>query len=217
MSDYKASITKAKTQPPAADKAVKFVLRDATVMYVKNLGYGGLKFGEKAVDGKPWMNHQYELDVLITPEIKKVLKGAHKKAGIKEFTAKEFEETFKIKPPFKADEYLVTKFYKEAFYKSGSNAGEAAPRVQFLSTTKDENLEEIGIGNGSTANLIFTVKQYSNDFGTGTSVRLGSVQVTDLIEYAVESDDTDEFDFDEPEDAFETEASGGESDDEWQG
>lgn len=211
MSKYNASIRKAKKQPKEG-QGTKYVISNATVMYVKNLGYGGLKYGEKAVEDKPWMNHQYELDVLITPEIKKELKAAHKKLGVKEFTAKEFEETFKIKPPFKADEYLVTKFYKEAFYKSGEKKGQEAARVTFISKT-EQNLEEVGIGNGSVGNIIVNIKPFNNDFGKGTSLRLGSVQITDLIEYELDGNsDLDEFDFDEPEDDFETEDSSSDSD-----
>lgn len=208
-----AKIKKAKNQPaPGTNgQGVKLVITDATVMYVKNTGYGAVKFGESEVEGKPWVNHQYEMDILISKEIKKVLKAAHTPTSIKEFTAEGFKKTFKIDPPFEADEYIVTKFYKEAYYKNGSSKGEVAPRVSFKEMGTGEVLDEVGIGNGSVASLIVNITPYKNDFGSGTSARLGSVYVSDLVPYeAGGNNDDDEFDMTSPEE----EASGGD-DDEW--
>ena len=193
-------------------QGVKFKITNATVMYVKNVGYGALKFGEKEVEDKPWVNHQYEMDILISPEIKKVLREAHKPTSIKEFTAEEFKKTFKIDPPFEADEYIVTKFYKEAYWKSGSSKGDVAPRIDFKKMGTGEDLNEVGIGNGSVASFLVEVKPYKNDFGTGTSARLGSVYVTDLVPYEVGgSNDDAEFGMTAPP---EEKSSGGDND-EW--
>ena len=199
MSKYNATIKKAKKQPAKGKfgQGAKLVISNAMVMYVKNTGFGGLKFGESEVEGSPWMNHQYELDVLITEDIADEIQEFHGKQGIKKFTAEKFKETFKVDPPFEAKKYFVTKFYKEAFYKNGAHKGEEAPRVSFVSNT-GSSLEEVGIGNGSTANIIVNMSHYKNDFGKGTSMRLGSVQITDLIEFELNgNDDSDEFDYDE--------------------
>jgi hypothetical protein len=210
-----AKIELAKEQPVMGvhGQGVKFKITNATVMYVKNIGYGAPKYGEKAVEGKPWVNHQYEMDILISPEIKKVLRKAHKPTSIKEFTAEEFKKTFKIDPPFEADEYIVTKFYKEAYWKSGSSKGDEAPRINFKKMGTLEDLNEVGIGNGSVASFLVEVKHYKNDFGTGTSARLGSVYISDLVPFEVGgSNDDAEFDTTPPP---EEESSGGGDDDEW--
>tara|TARA_R110000803_G_scaffold13482_9_gene37935 strand:- start:19340 stop:20011 length:672 start_codon:yes stop_codon:yes gene_type:complete len=197
MSKYNAAISKTVKQPAKGKygQGTKLKITNAMVMYVKNVGYGGLKFGEAEVEDKPWMNRQYELDVLITEDIADALKEIHSRQGIKEKTLEQFKETYKVDPPYEAKKYYVTKFYKEAFYKNGSHKGEEAPRTSFVSDT-GSSLEEVGIGNGSVANLIVNASHYKNDFGSGTSMRLGSVQITDLIEYSLGgSDDLDEFDF----------------------
>ena len=190
-----ASIKKTKKQP---NKGERFMLTNVTLMYVKHSGYGVLEYGEQPVEGKPWANHRYECDVLINKDIKKELKSAHKKFGVKEFSEEEFKKTFKIDPPYKADEYLVAKLYREAYYGGGAKKGEEAPRV----TVKDRtgaSLEDVGIGNGSVGNVIVNVTPYDNKFGKGTSMRLGSMQVVDHIEFDLNGggSDDDEFDYED--------------------
>ncbi len=203
-----AGIKQTKKQP---NKGVRLMLTNVTLMYVKHSGYGVLEYGEQPVEDKPWANHRYECDVLINKEIKKELKAAHKKVGIKEFTAEEFKNTFKIDPPFEADEYLVTKLYREAYFGGGARKGEEARRV----TVKDKtgaSLEDVGIGNGSVGNVIVNITPYDNKFGKGTSMRLGSMQIVDHVEFDLDGgNDDDEFEFED----YDIENDSTEGDDDW--
>lgn len=213
------AIRKTKKQP---NKGVRFMITNATIYYTQHHGYGALEYKKKPVEGEPWKNHRYEVTALINKDIKKVLKQAHKKVSVREVSADDFEQVYNVKPPYEDDEYLLTTFYREAYYGGGKNKGEEAPPVSVISKT-GASLREEGIGNGSVANIIVTVTEFDHpEFGKGTSLRLSSMQVVDHVPYDLNSgsdDGLDEFETEDAdlEDEFETEEGSGNSsaDDDW--
>lgn len=199
---YGIKLTKSKTQPKATAQGqpAQYKISNAYLYYINNTGYGALKYGEEADEDFPAKNKQYELNVLITKDIAKVFKKHHKKLSVSECSAEEFEGKYKVEPPFKAEDYYFVKLYREAFIKYGEKAGEPCDKVPFITKT-GESLAEVGIGNGSLGHVIVNFGFFDHKkWGTGTTMRLGAVQVIDLIEYVVnDKNGLDEFDIEEEE------------------
>ena len=172
----------------------RLVLKGVHLFYTKNQGFGEVKYGEQEDKEQPHMNRQWATTVLINKEISKKIKTLHKKVGIIEVDGAEaFETKYGVKPPFEADEYYLTNMNKPAFYKDG-NEGH---KPKFMSKSR-EDLGEVGIGNGTEANVSFNVTSWENKFGKGTSLNLNAVQVTNLVEYTASADgEDDDFDWDE--------------------
>jgi hypothetical protein len=182
-------------------KKGNFVIKATTLMWCKHTGFGELQYGEEAVEDAPHMNQQWSVDLLINKEVAKALKAEHKQFSKKEWTPAEFKKTFKIDPPFEAEEYITCKVYKEAYF---SKSGDEGIPVKVVDAQRN-SLADIEVGNGSTGDVVINIGTYDNKWGKGTSVRLSAIKVTDLIEYSG-NDATDEFDFDEDEE-FEAEDS----------
>lgn len=174
-----------------------FVIKGAQLLYTQCANYGGIVYGKKPKDldkEKPWMHKQYETQLVVTKEILKQLKKAHKKMQAKDFDAEDFKKNFKVDPPFEADEYHVIRVARKAFKTDGDAA--QPPRV-FGKNTSDNMLETL-IGNGSVGTVKVRVYPWENDFGKGTSITLDAIRVTDLVEYSGGgANDDDMFDDDE--------------------
>nr|NIU02667.1 hypothetical protein [Nitrosopumilaceae archaeon]NIU89122.1 hypothetical protein [Nitrosopumilaceae archaeon]NIV65319.1 hypothetical protein [Nitrosopumilaceae archaeon]NIX63268.1 hypothetical protein [Nitrosopumilaceae archaeon] len=68
------------------------------------------------------------------------------------------------------------------------------------------------IGNGSVGNVIVNITPYDNKFGKGTSMRLGSMQIVDHVEFDLDGgNDDDEFEFED----YDIENDSTEGDDDW--
>ena len=177
-----------------------FILKDVHIYYLQHQ-----EGGQPKMEPKYKGDNEYPVQVLVTEKILKQLKKFHKKISYKEYSAKKFEEQFKVPPPSKelADEdgtYYVIKLASNAAYKdktSGDIKALGAPRV--LATDKS-SLADTLVGNGSLATIGFEFFTYKHPtFGFGCSVNLKMLRISELIEYvgADDSLDDDEMGFED--------------------
>jgi len=147
----------------------------------------------------------------------------HKKLSYKQFDKEEFEENFKMKAPFEADNYVVIRASANAGYiDKSTNEVKSLNAPKVLSKTR-QDLSEVLVGNGSKATVGLNISEYNHPkFGQGTSLNLGMIVVSELVEYigadsAVDSDDDFDFeadDFDDMNDEAEEEEQAEEAEEE---
>ncbi len=181
-------------------KAGKNVLFNAFIYYTK-LKQPALKYGMQA--GKaPHVNREYVVDVLVTEEDYKKLKKKYRNVkaikDAKEFDgAKEFEDQFKVAPPYDAETYYVVKFKKSADYQDGNATPK--PVVKAAKGCGKPVTIETEIGNGTEAHVQWREREWTYKGTKGLSLDLAAVGVVDLIEYTgggleLEFDEEDDFD-----------------------
>lgn len=177
-----------------------FILKDVHVYYLQHKE-GGVPKMEPKFKG----DNEYPVQILVTEKIWKLLKKYHKKISYKEYTAKKFEDQFKVPVPEteinEDDNYYVIKLSSNAAYKDKTDATKISkldpPRV--LATDKS-SLADTLIGNGSIATVGFELYTYKHaTFGFGCSVNLKTFRISDLVPYvgADDSLDDDEMGFEE--------------------
>ena len=197
------TITKSKN---SKKDEVRLVIKGTTLMYCKTTGYGCLKFGEQAVEGQPHLNMQWETDLVISKDIADKLSSLHGAFKAKTWTQSEFKNTFKIDAPTNDSTIYTFKPYKEAFYKK---SGDPSHKIKIIDKQRND-LSEVEIGNGTEATVIISINKYDNKFGTGTSLRLNAIQITNLVEYSSGADYDEDFEFED--DEFESQETTGVSD-----
>lgn len=160
----------------------KNVLFNVNVYYTK-IAKPALKYGKKPVAGKPHANREYAVDVLVTEEDYKLLKGKYKTVKAikeaKEFTAAEFEEQFKVAPPYEADNYIVIKFKKSADYQDGN----ATPKPSVVGKKGSGINSSTEIGNGTEAHVQWREREWTYEGKKGLSLDLAALAVVNLVEY----------------------------------
>lgn len=160
----------------------KNVVFNAFVYYTK-IAKPALKYGKKPVTGKPHANREYAVDVLVTEEDYKLLKGKYKTVKsikeAKEFTASEFEEQFKVAPPYEADNYVVIKFKKSADYQDGN----ATPKPSVVGKVGSGVNASTEIGNGTEAHVQWREREWTYEGKKGLSLDLAALAVVNLVEY----------------------------------
>jgi len=158
-------------------------------------------------DKAAYMYKEFVTDVLVTEDTYKELKKKYKTVqsikSVREFTAEEFETTFKVAPPYEAETYYVLKFSKMAYYKNDEKPSDPPSVYGSVNKIKDRNGKpisiEVEIGNGSLGSLLFKEREWKFGGKAGLSLDLRAVLIKELVEYA-SSDAADDFDFDEDED-----------------
>lgn len=182
------------------------IIKNAIVNYAK-LGTPVTEYEKEVVAGKPHMNKEYLLEVLMPHKLwKKFSKQYKKVVGVekaKVYTAEEYEKNFKVSPPdasIYADEdgdYTIIKLRQRAYYKnSGDEIPDGKkPKVVGVSQTKNSKGKvtgfkdaegnavgiDIAIGNGSECNVQFSERTWKGR--DGLSLDLVAVQVTNLVAY----------------------------------
>lgn len=186
-------------------KKGKNVLFNAFIYYTK-VKNPALEYQKQAVDSKPHMNRECVVDVLVEEADMKALKKKYKTVkaikNAREFDAEDFEQTFKVAPPYEAETYYVIKFSKKMYYKDG-NEGTKPKIVGVVGQAKDKKglkvSVDIEVGNGSQAHVQWKERTWDNQFGKGLALDLVALCVLDLVPYVGGGDDL-EFDFDEDSD-----------------
>lgn len=160
----------------------KNVIFNAFVYYTK-IAKPALKYGKKPVAGKPHANREYAVDVLVTEEDYKLLKGKYKTVKsikeAKEYTASEFEEQFKVAPPYEAENYIVIKFKKSADYQDGN----ATPKPSVVGKVGSGVNASTEIGNGTEAHVQWREREWTYEGKKGLSLDLAALAVVNLVEY----------------------------------
>ena len=177
---------------------------------------------EKSIDPKgDHLNKEYIVDVLMPYAAWKKFKKHYKAVGAissaKEYTAEEYETSFKVDPPA-ADTYAntegdftVIKFRQRAYY---IKTGDATKQPRILGTVKVKNGAgdvigykdnsgqavgtEIEVGNGSMGVLQFRERTWTFGGKQGLSLDLVKIQVKELVPYTG-GDNDDDFDMEEEE------------------
>ena len=127
-------------------------------------------------------DREYSINAVVSKAVAKAFKKKFPKQSVKEYDNKEFEEKFKIAPPFHdADEQWVLKLSK-AHIKDGEPQPEKyRPRVYLVDQIGD--LVDITtsrlVANGSKGDVAYRVSE--NQFGT--FAHLDAIRVTEFIEY----------------------------------
>lgn len=177
----------------------KVILKGAYLYYSKHTGYGAPEYDavqDKSLldNDKPWMHREYAVDVLVTKAVYKELKKIAKKMGVREVEADKFEEAYGVAAPFEADEYFLIKATKMAYYKKTE---EPSPAISVVGRTRDEDLKETEVGNGSLGNVILRTRDWTFGNTKGTSLDLSTIQVMNLIPYEAKGNDLDDLDFED--------------------
>ena len=182
----------------AKGSPIDFLVKNVFFYYTKNTGHGAVCYQKEALldSERPWMQRQYETQIMIDKATFKAIKAKHKKAACKEIEAADFKDIYGVEAPYEADEYYMMTIARKAFFPDGKE--NRAP--QFVSV-KREDLKEVGIGNGSFGHVKIRIKEQTKGQWAGTtSLYLEVAQIVDLVAYEV-ADTLDDFDF---EDEFET-------------
>lgn len=194
---YNAKISKGKK---FTDEKPVMVLHDVYFYYMKHAEGGAPKY---KTNGETLLDCEYSLQVLVTKAIAKQIKKFHKKLSLKECTAEEFEAQFKVAPPFVSedDEYYTISLSNNAGYKD-KKTGEIKPLSAFTVVNSfRESLADTLVGNGSKGMMGINITEYDHPkYGKGTSINIGMVKITELVEYIApdsSADDDDDFDFEE--------------------
>lgn len=129
---------------------------------------------------------EFTVDCVVDKATAKEWKKTFKKQPVKEFDNDEFEEIFKIAPPFDNDEQYVIKLKAAAQYKDGKvKPAKYLPSVLVPNTDDNSDAQfvdvtdDVLVSNGSTGKVSFSIT--TNDFGT--FAQLGDILVENLIEY----------------------------------
>ena len=159
-------------------KAGKNIAYNCYVNYVK-IETPALIWGEKEVKDKPWVNKEYSVDVLVTEEDYKALRKKYKTVAsiknVEPLSAQEYQDKFRVAPPFEAEEYFVIKFKKKAFYTRDDSE---SPKPLLNGATRnglDRNgVSVIGksIANGSLANVQWKERPWEHNGKKGMSLDL---------------------------------------------
>lgn len=197
------------------------IIKDVVVNYC-HVGYPVLAYQKKPMEGFPFGNKQYTVDCLLPAATLKKLLKHYKKSNvkslekIKDYTAKEYEAAFKVKPPKdkkymnEDGEYSVMKMTAPAAYNDGEQNTKAVPKIVGKSKVngakgpiyKDGEGNVVGvdvaIGNGSLANVHFSERGYTvpDSNSKGIRLQLLGIQVMKLIPY---ENDEGAFDIEEEE------------------
>lgn len=152
-------------------------------VYYTKIAKPALKYEQSPVKGKPFANREYSVDVLVTEEdfstFKKRYKTSNVVKSVKELDAKEFEEKFKVAPPYEADTYYILKFKKSADYKDGNPTDK--PKVVGKKGSGISSATELG--NGTKANVHWREREWSYGGKKGLSLDLSGIAVIELVEY----------------------------------
>lgn len=153
-------------------------------VYYTKIAKPALRYGLKPVKGSPHANREYTTDVLVTEEdyaaLKKMYKNVKSIKDAREFDAKEFEETFKVAPPYEADNYIVIKFKKSADYQDG-NATEKPKVVGKKGSGITASTE---LGNGTEAHVQWKEREWTYEGKKGMSLDLVGMAVVNLVPYS---------------------------------
>lgn len=131
---------------------------------------------------------EFTVDCVVDKTTAKEWKKTFKKNPVKEFDDDEFEEIFKIEPPFDngTDEQYVIKLKAPAQDKKGNpKPAKFLPSVLVPNEDEDSDADYVNVtdsvlvANGSSGKVAFNI--LSNDFGTFP--QLNAILVEDLIEY----------------------------------
>ena len=127
-------------------------------------------------------DREYSINIVVSKAEAKAFKKKFPKQSVKEFDNKEFEEKFKIAPPFPdADEQWVLKLSKLHIKNGEPQPEKYRPRVYLV----NQNGDQIDIttsrlvANGSKGDVAYRVSE--NEFGT--FAHLDAIRVTEFIEY----------------------------------
>ena len=180
-----------------------------------------IEFGKKPDPKGEHINKEFIVDVLMPYASWKKFKKHYKKVGAiekaKSFTAAEYEEAFKVKPPtddiYKDEDgdYTLIKFRQRAYYTSNGDATKQ-PQVVGTKKIKNGNGELIGfkdaegqdvgidieVGNGSVGIVQFRERTWTFESKPGLSLDLVAIQVVKLVPYEGSGDELG-FDMDEEE------------------
>jgi hypothetical protein len=178
---------------------------------------------EREETDNPMENKQYVIDAIVPAKtyngLKKTFKNVKMLKEAKTYTAKEYEEIYKVAPPEGEEwlldgEYVRLKFTNKAWYMKSGDATKPPRLVGSVKTgsgtasangidiiAKDtevdgETIFATGVGNGSTGKLCFKPREFEHKNKKGLCLDLSGVQIINLVEYVMEEDE-DEFDYDE--------------------
>lgn len=156
--------------------------------------------------------NEYELtiDIIVSEDDAEIWDDNFKKQPARTVKTADFENIFKIEPPFpdQKKQYIV-KLKRDTTYKDGNEVPKDYwPKIYQQVGTKRINLGDklekrnVGIANGSKGKVSFEVT--SNDFGT--FARLKNILITELIEFEFKTNDGSEFggELDDGADEFDT-------------
>ena len=182
----------------------KSVIFNAFIYYTK-IAKPALKFGKKPTS-TPHGNREYVVDVLVTEEdygkLKKKFKTVKSIKDAREFDAKEFEEAFKVAPPYEAENYIVVKFKKSADYQDGNATPK--PIVKAAKGCTERVTVSTEIGNGSEAHVQWKEREWKYEGKNGLSLDLAALGIVNLVPYSggeteLDFDVEDDVEFDEEE------------------
>ena len=127
-------------------------------------------------------DREYSINAVVIKAVAKAFKKKFPKQSVKEYDNKEFEEKFKIAPPFHdADEQWVLKLSKVHIKDGEPQPEKYRPRVYLVDQIGD--LVDITtsrlVANGSKGDVAYRVSE--NQFGT--FAHLDAIRVTEFIEY----------------------------------
>ena len=173
---------------------------DGTKGKVINCVFAYVKLQSGAYKYQSTTELEYCVDCIVSRDTAKAFKKAFPKNGYKEVETSDFENIYKIKPPFDGDEQYIIKLKSNANLKAdvpkaGLVTGDIIP-YEWNSRPKafinvDGGVEDITmttlISNGSKGDVAFRV----NENSYGKFPQLTGILVTDLIEYISEKEDSD--------------------------
>lgn len=157
----------------ATNKPYTEILEDVTLAFVK-VAESDNKYQSE--------DREYSVNVVVSKAIAKAFKKKFPKQSVKEYDNKEFEEKFKISPPFPdEDEQWVLKLSKTHIKDGEAQPEKYRPRA-YLSrgdgTSIDITTSRL-IANGSKGDVAYRVSE--NSFGT--FAHLEGIRITEFIEY----------------------------------
>ena len=173
---------------------------DATKGKITNCYFCYVKLQEGSYKYQSQTEKEYTVNCIVDRDTAKAFKKAFPKNGYKEVETSEFENIYKIEPPFAGDEQYVIKLKSNANLKAdvpkaGLLIGDIIP-YEWSSRPKafinvDGGVKDITmttlISNGSKGDVAFRV----NENSYGKFPQLTGILVTDLIEYISEKEDSD--------------------------
>lgn len=157
----------------ATNKPYTEILEDVTLAFVK-VAESDNKYQSE--------DREYSVNVVVSKAIAKAFKKKFPKQSVKEYDNKEFEEKFKISPPFPdEDEQWVLKLSKTHIKDGEAQPEKYRPRA-YLSQDNGDLIDITTsrlIANGSKGDVAYRVSE--NSFGT--FAHLEGIRITELIEY----------------------------------
>lgn len=125
---------------------------------------------------------EFSVDIVVDKATAKAFSKKYPKQKHKEIDTSEFEEKYKIEPPFPdEEEQFIIKIKRPGSFKDGAEVPEKYwPKVLLQEGNSAVPLERDRlVANGSKGKVSF--EENTNDFGT--FARLKAILITDLIEY----------------------------------